>query len=499
MHRYYSVAGVPASVALDGWWLDAATEDGDREGRPPAPPPASGGSRRVQGHGLRLLLIAGLADLLFWRQTPGLSMALFAAGVFLVACADARPRKVLLRPAALLAAAAAPVVELAQPLSVAFLIAGLTAAIVLCRAPGAGGGQVCAAALRLAGRLPFGGLGALVAWLGTLDLRSGAGQAGVGPGGAVLRAALRDWGFPVAGLAAFGALLAEANPLLSRALTQDLDLPSLMLRCALWTGAGLLAWPLLDRAALIPAHAPRPSWRLPQLGINARSTLRALWVFNLLIGVQNVLDLAILTGGAALPEGMSHASYAHRGAYPLLATALLAGAFALAARPYLDTRRSLRPLLHLWLAQNLVLCLSAALRLDLYVAAYGLTYLRLHAFIWMGLVAGGLALTAWQIGRGLPNRWLLLRAATLGFGTLYACAFVNFAAIIATHNLTRAEPDWDYLCALGPTAAAALAASPQPLPCTIAAPRIEGWRDWGFRNWRVSLYLQPTLTGVRGE
>lgn len=496
MLRQFSVAGVPASIVLDGWWLDAATEGAGRGGRPGAPASASGGSRRVRGNGLRLLLVAGLADLLFWRQTPGLSMALFAAGIFLVACADVRPRKVLLRPAALLAAGAAPVVELAQPLSIAFLVAGLSAAIVLCRAPGADAGQVGAAALHLAGRLPLGGLRALVAWLRTLDLRS---QAGAGPDNAVLRGALRDWGFPVAGLAAFGTLLAEANPLLSRALTQDLDVPSLMLRGAFWIGVGLLAWPLLDRAAPTPAHAPRPSWRMPQLGINARSTLRALWVFNLLIGVQNVLDLAILTGGAALPDGMSHASYAHRGAYPLLATALLAGAFALAARPYLDTRRSLRPLLHLWLAQNLLLCLSAALRLDFYVAAYGLTYLRLHAFVWMGLVAGGLALTAWQIGRGLPNRWLLLRAAMLGIGTLYACAFVNFAAIIATHNLTRAEPDRDYLCALGPTAAAALAASPRPLPCTIDAPRIEGWRDWGFRNWRVSLYLQPTLTGERGE
>ncbi len=499
MQRRYSIAGVPASIILDGWWLDAATEGAGPGGHPPAPRPATGGSRRARANGLRLLLIAGLADLLFWRQTPGLSMALFAVGIFLVACADVRPRKVLLRPAALLAAAAAPVVELAQPLSVAFLVAGLSAAIVLCRAPGADAGQVGAAALRLAARLPLGGPRALAAWLGSLDLRSAAGQAGVGPGNAVLRGALRDWGFPVAGLAAFGALLAEANPLLSRALAQDIDVRDLALRCAFWIGVALLVWPLLDRRAPTPASAPQPSWRMPRLGINARSTLRALWAFNLLIGVQNVLDLAILTGGAALPDGMSHASYAHRGAYPLLATTLLAGAFALAARPYLNTRRSLGPLLHLWLAQNLLLCLSAALRLDFYVAAYGLTYLRLHAFIWMGLVAAGLALTAWQIGRGLPNRWLLLRAAMLGIGTLYACAFVNFAAIIATHSLTRPEPDWDYLCALGPTAAAALAASPRPLPCTIAAPRIEGWRDWGFRNWRVSLYLQPTLTGVRGE
>src|SRR5690606_17673732 len=240
MQRQFFVAGVPASIVLDGWWLDAATEGGDRGGHPGALASASGGSRRVRGNGLRLLLVAGLADLLFWRQTPGLSMALFAAGIFLVACADLRPTKLLLRPAALLAAGIAPVIELAQPLSIAFLVAGLSAAIVLCRAPGADAGQVGAAALRLVARLPLGGLRALVAWLGTLDLRP---QAGAGPDNAVLRGALRDWGFPVAGLAAFGALLAEANPLLSRALTQDLDVPSLVLRGAFWIGVGLLAWP----------------------------------------------------------------------------------------------------------------------------------------------------------------------------------------------------------------------------------------------------------------
>lgn len=70
---------------------------------------------------------------------------------------------------------------------------------------------------------------------------------------------------------------------------------------------------------------------------------------------------------------MSHAEYAHRGAYPLLATAMLAGSFAMAARPFWAEHRLIRPLLLFWLAQNLALCGAAALRLDLYIAAYGQT------------------------------------------------------------------------------------------------------------------------------
>ena len=47
--------------------------------------------------------------------------------------------------------------------------------------------------------------------------------------------------------------------------------------------------------------------------------------------VQTVLDAAYLWGGVALPDGMTYASYAHRGAYPLIVTALLAAGFVLAA------------------------------------------------------------------------------------------------------------------------------------------------------------------------
>ena len=47
---------------------------------------------------------------------------------------------------------------------------------------------------------------------------------------------------------------------------------------------------------------------------------RSLILFNALFALQTVLDLTYLWGGASLPDGMSHAEYAHRGAYPLIAT-----------------------------------------------------------------------------------------------------------------------------------------------------------------------------------
>lgn len=243
-----------------------------------------------------------------------------------------------------------------------------------------------------------------------------------------------------------------------------------------------------------------------RLGLNPRSVLRALVLFNALIALQSVTDLSILVFGAALPEGMSLAEYAHRGAYPLLATALLAGAFALAVQPFLHEHRAIRPLLLVWLVQNMVLCGAAMMRLAQYIDAFGLTYLRLYAMIWMGLVAIGLGLGAVQVLRGRSALWLLTRCAALGLGTPYLCGFVNFAQIVAAQNLARPAPDTGYVCALGPMAHGALVEATRANPglrtglrhCPIwVAPEAPGWREWGFRSWRVARYSAAMNTPER--
>ena len=105
-------------------------------------------------------------------------------------------------------------------------------------------------------------------------------------------------------------------------------------------------------------------------------------------------------GQRKLPADISYASYAHRGAYPLILTALLAAGFVLAAmRPGGPAEKSavIRPLVYLWVAQNVLLVASSILRLDLYVQIYLLTWWRIAAFIWMLLVAFGLLLIVARI------------------------------------------------------------------------------------------------------
>ncbi|SOC13611.1 DUF4153 domain-containing protein [Rhodobacter maris] len=489
------IPGLPRSLARDGWWLDAPVA-----GPPDVPP---GEARATRGpHWAGLAGLVALADLLFWHHAPGLSLALFAFAILGVAAAGCG--RLSARPLVLLVLAAAPVVEHLQALSFACLGLGLAGSLVWLRRPEAGTTEMLALAAAFLRHLPGHWLAPLLPRAGVLARITRPSRASQSA-----RKALRDWAFPLAGSLVFLGLLMQANPVLTQMLALDLDLWSALSRAAFWGAAALFVAPLLSPE--LPAPVPLSPIALPgaaRLGLNPRSVLRALVLFNALIALQSVTDLSILVFGAALPEGMSLAEYAHRGAYPLLATALLAGAFALAAQPFLHEHRAIRPLLLLWLGQNMVLCGAAMLRLEHYIDTFGLTYLRLYAQIWMGLVAIGLGLVAVQTLRGRNAAWLLTRCAALGLGTLYLCAFVNFAQIIAAQNLARANPDTDYICSLGPMAHGALldAARANPglriesRPCAIwVPPQTPGWREWGVRSWRVARYSAAMTTPERTE
>ncbi len=483
MPNGYEIRGIPDAMARDAWWFGA--DDGGSGGRAnrTGSTPAVSPHRRL---GAAIILIA-LADVLFWDQSLGASLAIHALAIFCLAT-GLKADRAIWRPFALVIAGALPVVDMVQPLSIAFLGASLLVAVVWARCPAIGRGALAGAVLWLARSIP---LASLVA------LRDGLravwpGRAGTSDIGQTVRTILRNWGLPVGGTLVFATLLVEANPLMGRLLLPRLDVLPWAQRGLFWLGVGLMVWPILDPALQQgrPMVLTVPQ-RMPRFGLNAASVLRALVMFNLLIGLQTVMDTAIILGGADLPDGMSYASYARRGAFPLLGTALLAGAFALSARPFLDEHRAMRPLLFLWLAQNVALCAAALMRLDLYVDAYGLTYMRIHAMIWMALVATGLGLTGWQVWRRQSNGWLMARVASLGLATLYLCAFVNFAQVIAERNLSGiARVDLEYLCDLGPMAAAEIGATCPDL----AVPSYKGWRDFSFRAWRVRVYLARAET-----
>jgi hypothetical protein len=208
--------------------------------------------------------------------------------------------------------------------------------------------------------------------------------------------------------------------------------------------------------------------------------VRCLVAMNVVFAVQLILDSRYLVLGQALPEGMSYAEYAHRGAYPLIATAIFAAALVLAVfRPNGIAQRSKLAvwLVLIWIVQNIVLVISAAWRLQAYAEVYALTRLRVAAGIWMLMVAGCLALLLWRIARSRDNNWLTGWAMGWGIAVLWLCSFVPFDPLIAGYNVRNCQEmggeagpiDLVYLEKLGPDALPAVSYLLENLSADAAA------------------------------
>jgi hypothetical protein len=197
--------------------------------------------------------------------------------------------------------------------------------------------------------------------------------------------------------------------------------------------------------------------------VSPASIALSLAAFNLLFALQNGLDLVFLWSGAPLPSDLTLAAYAHRGAYPLIATALLAALFVLVTlRPGTPTGESplVRRLVYVWIAQNVVLVASTMLRTFDYIDAYSLTRLRIAALVWMALVAVGLVLICVRLWRRKSGPWLINANLAAALLALTACSVIDLGAVAARWNVRHAREvggagvrlDLCYLNDLGPAA-----------------------------------------------
>ena len=324
---------------------------------------------------------------------------------------------------------------------------------------------------------------------------------------------------PLAGAIIFGSLFLMANPLLADLMSR-LRLPSLgenqIARIVFWVFFLIGTYGVL-----------RPRWRRKLIALPERKTdgsvvpvasvVLSLVVFNLIFAIQNGMDIAFLWSGAALPAGVSLAEYAHRGAYPLIATALLAGLFVLVfLRPGSDTAKQpwVRRLVVLWVGQNLFLVASSLLRTADYIEVYSLTRLRIAAMVWMVLVAVGLILICWRLLKNRSGSWLINANVLVAGVVLVSISATDLGAIAANWNVRHAREmggqgtalDLCYLAQLHGASAVSLARTERAATDPIFKERVAGalayqtaalrtqQSDWHSWRWRDARRLNHVLT-----
>ncbi len=485
------------------------------------------GSQRNSFVVLACIGFAALADALFYEHPWGVNAAVFAAAMVLavVMRSPGLRRSWLGRVWVLVVGMSVlALVEEPSPVAVLMVVAGLGTLVLLAqRSLGEKVSQwiwqwICM--LITLWLRPI-----LDSEIGSRWLKRHPWKAGSAGRGARIMAAMTFvawWVIPLAAGGLFILLFAVANPIIERGLRDLFDriwtlldwLPLFLQpdRVFLWVAVGASVYGLLRHrrmkikrrdVAVPPVVAPKVWWLTGEGMI-----VRCLVVFNIVFGVQTLLDMVYLYGGAALPRGMTYAEYAHRGAYPLVATALLAGWFVLLTfKTGGAGHRSLwaRRLVYLWIAQNLFLLVSTIWRIWLYVDVYSLTRLRVAAMIWVVLVGFGFCWVVGKIVAGLSNAWLWRMNTITLFGVLYVCAFINFDGAIADFNVAHCSQatgrgvaiDVAYLRDLGPDALPALQRLRTfDVPERVAIDKVQtelrgelaadlkDWRGWTYRRWR---------------
>jgi hypothetical protein len=493
----FEVRGVPLAMRQDGWWLTDANDRPQQR------------SYIGEAPWLRLLLLViviALADILIWQTVVGVSLALFGVALVSAAALVLQPqinRRRLAIGAMMALLSVLPIVEMVQPLSVLLFSIGI--ALTLVMIAGLKPDRLIKGALRLFWVGPFQSIAD--GWA----CATNAGSVRVEK--SQISRAFIGWALPVFFAGIFLILFAAANPILDNwllGLVPDaLPEPNLM-RGVFWFFVAILCWPAFILWRLkerLEATRHTVKQQGGSVLLNEQSIMRSLVLFNLLFAVQTGMDIVFLYGGGDLPDGMSYATYAHRGAYPLVVTALLAGVFALLSKPFAKSSSMLRILLLIWVVQNFALVLGSLVRLELYVSIYGLTHLRLAALVWMGLVAACLCVLWLQIQQDRSNSWMVLRGALLTGAVLYSCSFISFDRTITHYNLTHdVKVDKWYICSLGEAALPEIIEHTNLDPeqfCPPAYGRRKAsvfepadWREWGFRNWRVRRNLQSLTAEV---
>lgn len=203
---------------------------------------------------------------------------------------------------------------------------------------------------------------------------------------------------------------------------------------AFWTVASMSALRMLVQP--LPAESTD---RHIAKTLTQRDANTMLWTLSGVFAVFVLVQLRYLFAGGALPDGLTYASYAHRGYGQLLVATLLASAVV---KYVVSALRESAQIKTRWLATTLVLLnsvvvLSAWKRLSLYETTYGWTLTRFVARL--GLICillGSVALVAWLWNR-LSSKQLYTSSWYVLVGVLMTAAVLNPEGIIARKNITE--------------------------------------------------------------
>ena len=268
---------------------------------------------------------------------------------------------------------------------------------------------------------------------------------------------------------------------------------------------------------------PAPADKMTPHVVDVTIVNSALWVISMIyvlyMATQFAYFFSALVG--TLPAGWeSHAQYARRGFFELVTVAAINLALIAASvlfskrkrvngRPVL--RRASRVTIFALAALTLMLIVTAASKMALYIRFFGLTQLRVYTSWFMLVLAAVFILVVIKM---FTDRLNLLRVSTFVSLLLFlALNFANVDGMIAGYNVARyraqitagvkVEIDLDTLSLLSSSAIPAIATLADDPSCGEQARTIlqnyesrhgkEKWQEWTFSGWQAQRAAEKAL------
>ena len=214
-------------------------------------------------------------------------------------------------------------------------------------------------------------------------------------------------------------------------------------------------------------------------------------VYAVFCGIQ----IAVLFAGdvSALPEGMTYAEYAREGFFQLLLVSGINVVLIITAQRRFVSSKALRALLVFLTACTYLMEASSAMRMMLYVNAYGLTYLRLLVLWFLSLLALILGAAVYTV---FHEDFRLFRFTLIASMALWLVfAFARPDAIAARYNLAKHGLDDTTEAEIAHECSSDAIGALRPYFADIAG---RGEDSTTYLNLTISVMQEYSERGVRG-
>lgn len=166
-------------------------------------------------------------------------------------------------------------------------------------------------------------------------------------------------------------------------------------------------------------------------------------MINILLLVVNIVDINWVWINFKYNFDFNISQFVHEGTYLLIFSVLLSiGILSFYYRRNLNfysNNTLLKRLSYLWIAQNIILVLSVAMRNLHYIEFHGLTNKRIGVFIFLIITTIGLITIGLKIKRKNSFHYYFKTNTWALYITLIVCSLPNWDHIITKHNLEQKE------------------------------------------------------------